>query len=56
MPLGWALSRLWGAAGIWTAFPLAEAVAAAAAAAMLWHMEGGRYFPGGKSERVFPAS
>ena len=56
VPLGWALSRLWGAAGIWTAFPLAEAVAAAAAAAMLWHMEGGRYFPGGKSERVFPAS
>ena len=27
VPLGWALSRVWGAAGIWLAFPLAEAAA-----------------------------
>ena len=26
VPLGWALSRVWGAAGIWIAFPLAELV------------------------------
>lgn len=27
IPLGWLLSRFWGAAGIWISFPIAEAVA-----------------------------
>lgn len=39
VPLGWVLSRFWGAVGIWVAFPVAEIIAMLVSLKMLKSME-----------------
>ncbi len=45
LPLGFALSLVWGAEGIWAAFPIAELAAAVVACILLKRVEQGAYFP-----------
>ncbi len=45
IPLGFLLSRFWGTAGIWIAFPVAELAASVVAAVLLKRVNKGAYFP-----------
>ena len=38
VPLGWALSRFWGAVGVWISFPISEAVTFIISMFMLRHL------------------
>lgn len=45
IPVGFLLSRIWGAAGVWAAFPIGELCAAIVALFLLKKYKGGEYSP-----------
>ena len=51
VPLGFVLSRVMGAAGIWAAFPLSELTASLVALILLKRYQNGKFFPWGRVDR-----
>lgn len=51
VPLGFVFSCLWGAKGIWIAFPVSEAAASFAALILLRRYQKGRFFPLGREKQ-----